>query len=87
MDMLKEGGDDVLSGNDNLREAAMVMQADVKMAMPFVVSEFTDFYAGRNHATNVGTMFRGKENALPPNWLHIPIGYNGLASTVVVSGT
>ncbi len=59
----------------------------VEMHMPFVVSEYTDFYAGRHHATNVGTMFRGAENALPPNWLHIPIGYNGRASTVVVSGT
>jgi len=52
-----------------------------------VVAEFTDFYAGKHHATNVGTMFRGAENALPPNWLHIPIGYNGRASSVVVSGT
>src|SRR5690606_33230615 len=51
------------------------------------VSEFTDFYAGKNHAVNVGTMFRGAENALPPNWLSIPIGYNGRASSVVVSGT
>lgn len=57
------------------------------LSMPFRVSEFTDFYAGRHHATNVGTMFRGAENALPPNWLHIPIGYNGRASSVVVSGT
>lgn len=61
--------------------------ADVTMHMPFRVSEFTDFYAGRHHAFNVGTMFRGPENALPPNWLHIPIGYNGRASSVVVSGT
>ncbi|MDV7144223.1 fumarylacetoacetase [Tropicimonas sp. TH_r6] len=60
---------------------------EVEMHMPFRVAEFTDFYAGRNHAFNVGTMFRGPENALPPNWLHIPIGYNGRASTVVVSGT
>ncbi|MCL1627858.1 fumarylacetoacetase [Roseibaca sp. V10] len=55
--------------------------------LPFTVSEFTDFYAGRHHATNVGTMFRGADNALPANWLHIPIGYNGRASSVVVSGT
>ena len=55
--------------------------------MPFAVAEYTDFYSGRNHASNVGTMFRGAENALPPNWLHIPIGYNGRASSVVVSGT
>ncbi len=61
--------------------------ADVQLHMPFVVAEYTDFYASRHHATNVGTMFRGAENALPPNWLHIPIGYNGRASSVVVSGT
>ena len=46
---------------------------------------FTDFYAGRQHAVNVGSMLRGRENALPPNWLHMPIGYNGRASTVVVA--
>lgn len=86
-DLLKDGGDDALRGDTSLQEAAMVSQADVQMGMPFVVGEYTDFYAGRHHATNVGTMFRGKENALPPNWLHIPIGYNGRASTVVVSGT
>lgn len=61
--------------------------ADATLHMPFTVAEFTDFYAGRHHATNVGTMFRGAENALPANWLHIPIGYNGRASSVVVSGT
>ncbi|WP_299048330.1 fumarylacetoacetase [uncultured Tateyamaria sp.] len=65
----------------------LVPMADATLHMPLVVSEFTDFYAGRHHATNVGTMFRGAENALPPNWLHIPIGYNGRASSVVVSGT
>lgn len=67
--------------------AHLVPLADAVLHMPFIVGEFTDFYAGRNHAFNVGTMFRGPENALPPNWLHIPIGYNGRASTVVVSGT
>lgn len=64
-----------------------VPMAEADLHMPFRVSEYTDFYAGRNHAFNVGTMFRGPENALPPNWLHIPIGYNGRASSVVVSGT
>lgn len=68
-------------------DALLLAQSDATMHMPFVVSEYTDFYAGRHHATNVGTMFRGPENALPPNWLHIPIGYNGRASSVVVSGT
>ncbi|GHF66637.1 fumarylacetoacetase [Seohaeicola zhoushanensis] len=68
-------------------EPLLVPLSEVTMHMPFMVSEYTDFYAGRHHATNVGTMFRGAENALPPNWLHIPIGYNGRASSVVVSGT
>ncbi|MDE4275735.1 fumarylacetoacetase [Phaeobacter gallaeciensis] len=68
-------------------EPLLVPQADAQMHMPFMVSEYTDFYAGKHHAMNVGTMFRGPENALPPNWLHIPIGYNGRASSVVVSGT
>ena len=68
-------------------EPLLVPTSTAELHMPFAVSEYTDFYAGKNHAFNVGTMFRGPENALPPNWLHIPIGYNGRASSVVVSGT
>ncbi|CUH66132.1 fumarylacetoacetase [Thalassovita gelatinovora] len=68
-------------------EPLLVPMVEAQMHLPFAVSEYTDFYAGKNHAVNVGTMFRGPENALPPNWLHIPIGYNGRASSVVVSGT
>jgi fumarylacetoacetase len=68
-------------------EPCLVDRAAATLHMPFAVSEYTDFYASRHHATNVGTMFRGAQNALPPNWLHIPIGYNGRASSVVVSGT
>nr|MCU0803240.1 fumarylacetoacetate hydrolase family protein [Paracoccaceae bacterium] len=60
---------------------------DVTLHLPFMVAEYTDFYASRHHATNVGTMFRGAAQALPPNWWHMPIGYNGRASSVVVSGT
>ncbi|MEL6426097.1 MAG: fumarylacetoacetase [Pseudomonadota bacterium] len=79
-ELLSEGAD------ETVRPMLHPMSA-VTMHLPFRVAEYTDFYAGRHHAENVGTMFRGKENALPPNWLHIPIGYNGRASTVVVSGT
>ena len=86
-DLLAEGGDDRISGNADLRDRVLVPRNAVEMLMPLMVVEYTDFYAGRNHAFNVGTMFRGAENALPPNWLHIPIGYNGRASSVVVSGT
>ena len=60
---------------------------DVKLHLPIAVAGYTDFYSSKEHATNVGVMFRGKDNALQPNWLHMPIGYNGRASTVVVSGT
>ncbi len=86
-ELLSEDGDPALRDNTLLRQQALHRIEDCEMHMPFRVGEYTDFYAGRQHAENVGTMFRGKENALPPNWLHIPIGYNGRASTVVVSGT
>ena len=76
-----------LRDNEKLRKRALVPMADVKLHMPFAVSGYTDFYSSKEHATNVGVMFRGKDNALQPNWLHMPIGYNGRASTVVVSGT
>ena len=85
--LLARDGDPALRDDAGLRSRALVAQDAAQMHLPFAVSEFTDFYAGRNHATNVGTMFRGAENALPPNWLHIPIGYNGRASSVYVSGT
>lgn len=65
--------------------------------MPFVfayimppithIGDYTDFYSSIHHATNVGVMFRGKENALMPNWKHLPVGYHGRSSSVVVSGT
>jgi len=66
---------------------ALVPQNTATLLLPIKVEGYTDFYASKEHATNVGTMFRDPENALMPNWLHIPIGYNGRASTVVVSGT
>jgi fumarylacetoacetase len=76
-----------LRDNAELRARALVPMSDVKLHMPIAVAGYTDFYSSREHATNVGVMFRGKDNALQPNWLHMPIGYNGRASTVVVSGT
>lgn len=86
-ELLAERGDDRLSGDGALQAQAFVPLATAQLHLPFVVVEYTDFYAGKQHAINVGTMFRGAENALPPNWLHLPIGYNGRASSVVVSGT
>jgi fumarylacetoacetase len=76
-----------LRDNAELRKRALVAQDFAQMHMPIEVQGFTDFYSSKEHATNVGIMFRGKDNALMPNWLSIPIGYNGRASTVVVSGT
>ncbi|HCQ64616.1 MAG TPA: fumarylacetoacetase [Rhodobacteraceae bacterium] len=83
-EMLAEGVDDAVQ--DTLTTYSVPM-AEATLHIPFKVSEYTDFYAGKHHAMNVGTMFRGAANALPPNWLSIPIGYNGRASSVVVSGT
>jgi fumarylacetoacetase len=76
-----------LRDNEELRRQALVPMRDVRLHMPIAIAGYTDFYSSREHATNVGVMFRGKDNALQPNWLHMPIGYNGRASTVVVSGT
>jgi fumarylacetoacetase len=76
-----------LRDNADLRERALVPMNDAQMHLPIDIPGYTDFYSSRDHATNVGIMFRDPDNALMPNWLHIPIGYNGRASTVVVSGT
>lgn len=61
--------------------------SEVQMKMPVQVGDYTDFYSSIEHATNVGTMFRDPKNALFPNWKHLPVGYHGRASSIVVSGT
>lgn len=66
---------------------ALVPMAGAHLFSPIQVADFVDFYASIHHARNVGTMFRGPENALPPNWRYLPIGYHGRSSTVLVSGT
>jgi len=68
-------------------ERFLYPMAEARLHLPFSVTEFTDFFSGRHHATNAGTMLRGPENALPRSWLHMPMAYNGRASSVVVSGT
>ena len=77
-ELLAEGATEVLP---------LVPMADATLHLPIRVAEYTDFYASKNHAFNVGVLFRGPENALPAQWTHMPIGYNGRASSVVVSGT
>jgi fumarylacetoacetase len=76
-----------LQGNEALKSKALIKQSDVQMLMPVQVPNYTDFYSSREHATNVGMMFRDPANALLPNWLHLPVGYHGRASSIVVSGT
>ena len=76
-----------LRDNQALRDQVFFKQSDVKMHMPVHIPGYTDFYSSKEHATNVGCMFRDPKNALLPNWTELPVGYNGRASSVVVSGT
>ncbi|XP_038623381.1 fumarylacetoacetase [Tachyglossus aculeatus] len=84
---LLSAGNATLRDNEDLRRRAFVPQASATMHLPATIGDYTDFYSSKQHATNVGLMFRGKDNALMPNWLHLPVGYHGRASSVVVSGT
>ena len=76
-----------LRDDPTLRARALLPVDEVIVHLPVLVRDYTDFYSSREHATNVGIMFRGRENALMPNWLHMPVGYHGRASSIVVSGT
>ncbi|XP_077293001.1 fumarylacetoacetate hydrolase [Arctopsyche grandis] len=76
-----------LQNNTELREKAFVKQSDATMHMPATIGDYTDFFSSKYHATNTGIMFRGVDNPLLPNWKHIPVGYHGRASSVVISGT
>lgn len=76
-----------LRDDSGLRDAAFHPMASLEMLLPAAIGDYTDFYSSREHATNVGTMFRGPDNALQENWLHLPVGYHGRSSSVVVSGT
>ena len=67
--------------------AALLPVEAVTLHLPVAIGDYTDFYSSREHATNVGIMFRGPENALMPNWLHLPVGYHGRSSSIVISGT
>ena len=78
---------DVLERNEQLRKDALVPLEQCTMHLPMHIGDYTDFYAGLNHAYNVGVLFRGPQNALQPNYKHLPVGYHGRASSVVVSGT
>ncbi|KID99796.1 fumarylacetoacetase, partial [Metarhizium majus ARSEF 297] len=77
----------ILKDNEQLKKSALLKRADVQNHLPLNIGDYTDFYAGKNHAYNVGVLFRGPDNALQPNYTHLPVAYHGRASSVVVSGT
>lgn len=76
-----------LRDNEKHREVVIFEMDEVEMLLPVQIGDYTDFYSSREHATNVGSMFRDPDNALLPNWLHLPVGYHGRSSSIVVSGT
>lgn len=75
-----------LKDNQEDRNTVLFTLDEIEMQLPVLVGDYTDFYSSKEHATNVGTMFRGTENALLPNWLHIPVGYHGRSSSIIPSG-
>jgi len=76
-----------LRDNMHLRSLALLPLSSVTMHLPCVIGDYTDFYASRNHAANIGRMWRGEANALQPNYLHLPVGYHGRSSSVLPSNT
>ncbi|MCE2893055.1 MAG: fumarylacetoacetase [Flammeovirgaceae bacterium] len=84
---LLQHDNDELKSNVAAREIALIPMSEVEMQLPIRIPNYTDFYSSEEHATNVGTMFRDPKNALLPNWKHLPVGYHGRASSIVVSGT
>jgi fumarylacetoacetase len=76
-----------LRDNAEHRKTVLFTMEEIEMKLPVDVGDYTDFYASKEHATNVGSLFRDPENALLPNWLHIPIGYHGRSSSIIPSGT
>lgn len=76
-----------LRDNAALRQKSLVPLNEVEMLLPVVIGDYTDFFSSMYHAKNCGTIFRGPENPIPPNWFHLPIAYHGRASSIVISGT
>ena len=87
LSLLLRDDEPLLRDDAHLRRAALVPMNEAEMLLPVEIGDYTDFYSSREHATNVGAMFRGPQNALMPNCLHLPVAYHGRASSVVVSGT
>src|SRR5699024_7188921 len=75
-----------LQNREDHREKVLFKLKNIEMQLPVRVGDYTDFYSSKEHATNVGKIFRGPENALKPNWLHLPVAYHGRSSSIVPSG-
>ena len=83
--LLDEQHDDLQKNEHHVAQALLPVD-QVEMLLPVSIGDYTDFYSSREHATNVGTMFRDPSNALLPNWLWLPVGYHGRSSSIIVSG-
>lgn len=77
----------ILRDNEPLCRDALLPLDALRLHLPVAIGDYTDFYASKEHATNVGAMFRGRENALMPNWLYLPVGYHGRSSSIVLDKT
>lgn len=75
---------EVLRDNEELRKAALIKAEDAQMTLPVKIGDYTDFYSSRPHAFNIGSIVRGPDNAMQDNWFHLPVGYHGRASTVLL---
>ena len=82
-----DSNNSILKDNEEHKDRIIFTMEEVEMQLPVTIGDYTDFYASKEHATNVGSIFRDPENALMPNWLHIPIGYHGRSSSIIPSGT
>ncbi len=74
-----------LQDNDDLRKRVLIKIEDAQFQIPVSIGDYTDFYASREHASNLGRLFRGPENSLPANWLHLPVAYHGRSSSIILS--
>src|SRR5699024_771560 len=84
-DLFDEENEELQNEEEHLKKVLFSVE-NIEMQMPVIVGDYTDFYSSKEHAENVGKMFRGEENALLPNWLHMPVAYHGRSSSIIPSG-
>lgn len=87
LQQLLDADEPTLRDDAELLARVLVPSAEVEMLLPADIGDYTDFYSSREHASNVGTMFRGPDKALQPNWLHLPVAYHGRSSSIIIGGT